>query len=135
MINKFENLFARKYNFKPIPYKHSTIFDVVKDGHGIISYNGGEAFVTTHNNEFSKGEGTLHVWTVEDGRDGRCVGSIPLDDKFEETLSEWLTNIGQGLYRCGECGRWIRPEESQSSGFVGIVCLNCEPSPCDTLGD
>lgn len=134
-MNKFEILFTHKFNFVPVTDRNNCLIVAVKNGHGIISYNGGQAFVTTYNNGFNKGEGTLHVWTVENGRDGRGVGSIPLDDKFEETLSEWLTNIGQGLYRCGECGKWIRPEESQSSGFVGIVCLNCEPSPCDTSGD
>ena len=98
---------------------------------GIISYNGGSLYIAIYSKE-------ICCWTVVNNSDGRGVGDLPLAStlsQVEATLKEWLTNVGKGLYRCGECGKWIPKEETRVSGFVGVVCQDCPAEIFDTTGD
>ena len=51
-----------------------------------------------------------------------------------DTLSTYIDKTEQGLLRCHKCGRWLNPDKDcwNHSGFVGVVCSNCEPEPIDT---
>ena len=77
--------------------------------------------------------------------DGLGVGELKTYDREKQqpvdyntlldTLEEWCKQTKAGYLRCEKCGKWILAKnewEWRHSGFVGVVCKDCEPEPIDT---